>query len=235
MRRLQIQRNIPKLRFPHCLKMSAITLTKGAIAAISSGGATENDMKPVLQVAEIRSVNTQNNQGAERYRMLLSDGEVFQQAILAIQFNGLIKSEKLQKDSIVQLLHFVCHDFQDRKVIIIVAMDVILKRCAPIGQPKPYPMQKNGKASAAAVSGTCPKVEVGSATPRAPLINYEQSVSAARKEVFGIVDKIGGLTLLQKLMVSRTLVNNTNELELFLSLPGVARAEYARMMLAGEL
>lgn len=194
-------------------------------------------MKPVLQVAEIRSVNTQNNQGAERYRMLLSDGEVFQQAMLAIHFNGLIKSEKLQKDSIVQLLHFVCNDIQDRKVIIIIAMDVILKRCAPIGQPKPYPypMQKSGKASAAAVSGTCPKVEVGSATPRAPLINYEQSVSAARKEVFGIVDKIGGLTLLQKLMVSRTLVNNTNELELFLSLPGVARAEYARMMLAGEL
>lgn len=84
-------------------------------------------------------------------------------------------------------------------------------------------------------AGTCPKVEVGSATTHTPSVNYKQTVSAARKEVFGIVDKIGGLTLQQKLVVSKTLVNNTDELELFSSLPGVARAEYVRMMLAGEL
>lgn len=211
--------------------MCAITLTKGAVAAISSGDAAE---KPVLQVADIRLVNTQNK-GAERYQMLLSDGEFVQQAMVTSHINALIKPEKLRKGSIVQLLRFVCNDIEDRRVIIIIDIDVILTRCYPIGQPKQYPVQKNGNASAAAVTGTCPEVEVGSATTHAPLVNNKQTVSAARKEVFGIVDKIGGLTLQQKLMVSKKLVNNTDELELFSSLPGFARAEYVRMMLAGEL
>ncbi|KAH6793594.1 hypothetical protein C2S52_004071 [Perilla frutescens var. hirtella] len=66
-------------------------------------------------------------------------------------------------------------------------------------------------------------------------IGYEQDVSAARKEVFEVVGKIGGLTLQEKLLVSKTLVKNTEDLELFSSLPEDARAEFVRMMLAGRL
>ncbi|KAH6771254.1 hypothetical protein C2S52_016057 [Perilla frutescens var. hirtella] len=57
----------------------------------------------------------------------------------------------------------------------------------------------------------------------------------ARKEVFEVVEKIGGLTLQEKLLVSKILVKNTENLELFSSLPEDARAEFVRMMLAGRL
>lgn len=65
-------------------------------------------------------------------------------------------------------------------------------------------------------------------------IGYEQDVSAARKEVFEAVGKIGGLTLQERLVVSKTLVNNTEDLDLFSSLPEDARAEFVHMMLAGK-
>ncbi|KAH6769918.1 hypothetical protein C2S52_014721 [Perilla frutescens var. hirtella] len=66
-------------------------------------------------------------------------------------------------------------------------------------------------------------------------IGYEQGVSAARKEVFEAMGKIGGLTLQEKLVASKMLVKNTEDLELFSSLPEDARVEFVRMMLAGRL
>lgn len=89
----------------------AVNLTKDAIAMVSNGDA---DLKPVLQVADIRLVNTVQNT-AERYRMLLSDGTHLQQAMLATQMNHFIKSGRLQKGSIVQLIEFICNVIQNRK------------------------------------------------------------------------------------------------------------------------
>lgn len=66
-------------------------------------------------------------------------------------------------------------------------------------------------------------------------IDYEYDVSTARNEVFEAVGKIGGLTLQEKLMVSNELVKNTEQLELFSSLPEDARYEFVWIMLTGKL
>ncbi|KAK6160716.1 hypothetical protein DH2020_004097 [Rehmannia glutinosa] len=66
-------------------------------------------------------------------------------------------------------------------------------------------------------------------------IGYEYDISLARKKVFGVVGGIQGLSLRDKLLVSKLLVKNTEDLELFFSLPDEARAEFARMKLAGNL
>ncbi|XP_058103870.1 replication protein A 70 kDa DNA-binding subunit A-like [Magnolia sinica] len=112
----------------------AVNLTKGAIAMVSKGDA---DLKPVLQVFDIRLVNTTHNT-AERYRMLLSDGSHLQQAMLATQMNHIVKSGKLQKGSIVQLTEFICNLIQNRKIIIIINLEVIVEKCDLIGEPKQY-------------------------------------------------------------------------------------------------
>ncbi|KAA8521263.1 hypothetical protein F0562_011900 [Nyssa sinensis] len=117
----------------------AINLTEGAIAMLSSGEAQGADVKPVLQVADIRLVNTQQQLASnERYRILLSDGAHLQQGMLATQRNDLVKSERLRKGSIVQLTQFVCNVIQGRMIIIIIDLDVILEKCDPIGEPKQY-------------------------------------------------------------------------------------------------
>ncbi|GFZ08627.1 replication factor-A protein 1-like protein [Actinidia rufa] len=116
----------------------AVNLTEGVIAMLSNGDAQgAADLKPVLQVADLRLVNAQNsNPSNERYRILLSDGVHLQQGMLATQKNELIRTNSLQKGSIVQLTQFVCNVIQGRTIIIIIDLNVILYKCDPIGVPK---------------------------------------------------------------------------------------------------
>lgn len=95
---------------------AAIKLTEGAIAMLSDRESQQNtDLKPVLQVMDVRLVNTQNHTNAtERYRLLLSDGVNTQQGMLATQRNELVNSKRLQNGSIVQLTQFVCNVIQNR-------------------------------------------------------------------------------------------------------------------------
>ena len=81
---------------------------------LCSGEAQGSDVKPVLQVSDIRLVNTQQSSGNERFRILLSDGCHLQQGMLATQRNELVKSGRLQKGSVVQLTQFVCNVIKDR-------------------------------------------------------------------------------------------------------------------------
>ncbi|KAK6143089.1 hypothetical protein DH2020_023437 [Rehmannia glutinosa] len=66
-------------------------------------------------------------------------------------------------------------------------------------------------------------------------IGYEYDISTARKEVFGAVGTMQGLSLQEKLLVSKLLIKNTEDLELFFSFPDDARIEFARMKLVGSL
>ncbi|KAL6985635.1 hypothetical protein U1Q18_019011 [Sarracenia purpurea var. burkii] len=116
----------------------AINLTEGAIVMITGEEALPVDFKPVLQVVDLRLVNTQNQGTAERYRVLLSDGSHLQQGMLATQKNDLVRSQSIQKGSIVQLTQFICNRIQGRAIIIIVDLNVILDKCDPIGEPRQF-------------------------------------------------------------------------------------------------
>ncbi|KAG6523162.1 replication protein A 70 kDa DNA-binding subunit A-like [Zingiber officinale] len=116
--------------------MAAVDLSRGAIAAISEGRGEEG-AKPVVQVWDLRLVNTQQTT-TERYRMLLSDGTHMQQAMLATQMNGIVKSGSLQKHSIVQLNEFICNVIQNRTIIIVINLDVLVSSNSAIGEPKMF-------------------------------------------------------------------------------------------------
>ncbi|XP_078445823.1 replication protein A 70 kDa DNA-binding subunit A-like [Wolffia australiana] len=115
--------------------MEGVTLTRAAIADITNGAA--EGMKPVLQVADLKLVQTVQNT-TERFRMVLSDGVHAQQAMLATQMNAMVKSGQLQKGSIVQLNEFICNLIQNRKIIIVLSLEVIMEKCNPIGEPRIY-------------------------------------------------------------------------------------------------
>ncbi|CAI9771632.1 unnamed protein product [Fraxinus pennsylvanica] len=129
--------------------MPPVNLTEGAISMLARGEVQATEIKPVLQVSDIRLVNTQNqNSNNERYRILLSDGSFLQQAMLATQKNELVQTDKLLKGSIVQLTEFVCNVIQTRMIIIIINLDVILEKCDTIGEPKhygPLPLKTDGE------------------------------------------------------------------------------------------
>ncbi|XP_068646730.1 replication protein A 70 kDa DNA-binding subunit A-like [Aristolochia californica] len=112
----------------------AIRLTEDSIRRISEG---ELDVTPVLQVVDLRLVNTVHNTN-ERYRMVLSDGVSLQQAMLATQMNAVVKGGGLKKGSIIQLIEYICNVIQNRKIIIIMKLEVLVEECDFIGDPKPY-------------------------------------------------------------------------------------------------
>ncbi|MQM01942.1 hypothetical protein Taro_034700 [Colocasia esculenta] len=116
-------------------EMEGVSLTAGAIADITNGGA--EGMKPVLQVADLKLVQTVQNT-TERFRMVLSDGVHAQQAMLATQMNPMVKSGQLQKGSVVQLNEFICNLIQNRKIIIVLSLEVLLEKCNTIGEPRIY-------------------------------------------------------------------------------------------------
>lgn len=117
----------------------AVNLTRGAITTMCSDDLNSEDLKPVLQVIDLKLVQSQTNSTTERYRLVLSDGSHYQQGMLATQKNELVYSGKLQKGSVVKLTQSICNVVQNRKIIIIIELDVILENCDLIGEPVPAP------------------------------------------------------------------------------------------------
>jgi replication factor A1 len=94
--------------------MAAAQLTPRAVAAISEHGEGEGRLKPVLQVMDVRLVNTTRN-AAERFRMVLSDGVHTLQAMLSTAENRWVKDGAIIKGTIVHLLEFTCSTIQTRR------------------------------------------------------------------------------------------------------------------------
>ncbi|KAF5183203.1 Replication protein a subunit, partial [Thalictrum thalictroides] len=94
----------------------AINLTSNAISMICTGQIKGDDVNPVLQVVDLKQLNAGSNQNsAERYRVVLSDGFNSQQGMLATQMNFLVQSNKLKKGSVVELSQFVSQFIQNRQ------------------------------------------------------------------------------------------------------------------------
>ncbi|XP_026518024.1 replication protein A 70 kDa DNA-binding subunit-like [Terrapene carolina triunguis] len=101
----------------------------------------ENNLKPVLQVINIRAIATGN--GPSRYRVLMSDGvNTLSSFMLATQLNSLIEEERLSAHCICQVNRYIVNSLKDgRRVIILMDLDVLKTADvvgANIGNPVPY-------------------------------------------------------------------------------------------------
>lgn len=104
--------------------MAAISLTRGAIAAIIEGGAAAEGLSPVLRVVEVRPLSNSQT-SSERYRLMLSDGVDQHQAMIASQTAGVVRSGALRDGSIIQLTEYICNTIQTRRLIIIINLEVL--------------------------------------------------------------------------------------------------------------
>ncbi|KAJ4829421.1 hypothetical protein Tsubulata_006616 [Turnera subulata] len=111
------------------------SLTEGAISKLISGGVPPSELKPTLQVTELKQVQTKQPQQNDRFRLVLSDGSHLQQAMLGTKINHLVKDGHLRSGSIVRLLQFTCANVQGRMIIIILELVVIAEECDLIGNP----------------------------------------------------------------------------------------------------
>lgn len=89
-----------------------VNLTPNAIAAIVAG---DVNSKPLVQVLDIKLIS--NNTQQERYRLLLSDSVNTQHAMLANQLNDRVRTGRVKKGSVVQLIEYICSPIQNRKSV----------------------------------------------------------------------------------------------------------------------
>ena len=78
-------------------------LSSGALRAITRDGAP--DLLPVLQVIDVKKVGAAHaGPGVvHRFRLVLSDGDNYQQTMLAIQLNQLVHSGAIKKHSVIRV------------------------------------------------------------------------------------------------------------------------------------
>ncbi|XP_054786686.1 replication protein A 70 kDa DNA-binding subunit A [Prosopis cineraria] len=105
-----------------------VNLTPNAIAAIVAG---DVNSKPLVQVLDIKLIS--NNTQQERYRLLISDSASTQHAMLATQLNDRVRTGRVKKGSVVQLIDYVCSQIQNRKIIVVLNMETIIPDCEIIG------------------------------------------------------------------------------------------------------
>lgn len=92
--------------------------------------------RPTLQFLSIKKVGPGQN-GADRYRVIVSDGEYFLQAMLATQVNEYIESGRLIKHSVAVIDKFTCNPVGEGKgrLLIILEATPVVTECEKIGSP----------------------------------------------------------------------------------------------------
>ena len=74
-------------------------LNNGCISYILTGGVPEGAKDVAVQVLEMKRVDSKQQGNAPvRYRLIISDGQHYTQAMLATQLNGLVDDGSLPDD-----------------------------------------------------------------------------------------------------------------------------------------
>lgn len=126
--------------------MSTVKLTAGALSMLYNQEQQAMDLKPVVQVTDVRIFRMRiGSRGEDNYdyRITISDGSYCMEGSLNSDLNKLITSHKLQKGSIVQLTGFVCSWLGHVMAITIKDVNVVLDKCNIIGDPKPMSEQSD--------------------------------------------------------------------------------------------
>ena len=99
------------------------TLTANAVMSILNG-VDKNVLTPVMQCLDVRLLK-KGEDGPERYRLVLSDGQHFQQAMLSTNLNPMVQGGAVTINSIIRLDDFLCNEYQGRRIIIVTALTVL--------------------------------------------------------------------------------------------------------------
>lgn len=100
--------------------MADLQLSKGIVLRLLDTEDTSEELlnsKPVLQILSVKKIGPPPGPNtSDRYRVIVSDGEHFLQAMLATQLNGLIEDNVFVKNSIVRITQFTCNMVQDKRL-----------------------------------------------------------------------------------------------------------------------
>ncbi|KAI8970131.1 replication factor-A protein [Mycotypha africana] len=107
---------------------------------------------PKLQLLSIKGVNVN---GGTRYRVIVSDGVHYMQAMLAAQHAQLVDDGLIKKHSVIQITDCVCNPLQNKKLLIILSFDIVQTDVeSRIGSPTNLEEAANRSSATTSVSNT---------------------------------------------------------------------------------
>ncbi|KAJ3752916.1 hypothetical protein EV360DRAFT_88276 [Lentinula raphanica] len=118
-------------------------LDTGICQRINSATPNEDELfghSHTLQVLSLKKVGKQQentNLPSDRYRIVLSDGAHFLQAMLATQLNDMVVEEHLKRYTVVCVERLSCNYVQEKRLIIIMALRILGQEDKKIGEPVP--------------------------------------------------------------------------------------------------
>ncbi|KAI8989731.1 replication factor-a protein [Trametes punicea] len=135
-------------------------LTTGICARLNNPENDDDELfnsQPVVQFLSFKRVPPSGGASTmDRYRVIVSDGEHFLQAMLATQLNHMVEEEQLLKHSIAVIEKFTCNLVQGKKLWIILGLRVLKKEAEKVGSPTP--LQPRG-------GGNGPSIDTQAQTP----------------------------------------------------------------------
>lgn len=93
-------------------------LSTGACAQITRASLDDAeawDMQPTVQFLSIKKLNNQSAMNPDRYRLIVSDGVHFVQAMLATQLNELVENETIKKHTVAVLEKYSSNIVQNKR------------------------------------------------------------------------------------------------------------------------
>lgn len=125
---------------------------------------------PVCQCVQIKPLASQGN-GAERYRIVLSDTKNFVQSMLATGSNHFIHDQKLKKGSLVRLKQFQANQLKGKRILVIMDIEVMVELGEPekIGDPQALKVKGEDEDTKPVATTTLPSNGFyGNPTPQQP-------------------------------------------------------------------
>ncbi|KAG5636412.1 hypothetical protein H0H81_008152 [Sphagnurus paluster] len=117
-----------------------VQLTAGCCYRLSQASPDDEELfngPHTVQFLSIKKVNAVNPGGVDRFRIIMSDGINFLQAMLATQLNGMVNDQTIGKHTIAVIEKLTCNYVQEKRLIIILALRVLETTAEKIGEPKP--------------------------------------------------------------------------------------------------
>ena len=147
------------------------SLTNGAVLALVNETQEAAVFHPTMQILDIKKIGgSANGTGGDRYRVIISDGRHFAQSMVTTQLNELIETDRLKKFAIVKLTEYICNNVQNRKIVIILGMEILRSTAEKIGEP--FAVEKAGANPPQASAAPAAPRSYGSVAPSAPEAGY---------------------------------------------------------------
>jgi replication factor A1 len=124
---------------------------------LDQGSNKPKDFNPLLQVISLKDVTNRNDPSAPpRFRLILSDGTLFVQGMLATQLNSLVNTT-LHRFNVVRVTDYITNEISGKKIIIVLNLDVVDPGPGmKIGEPVDVESAPRTSASVAPPAGAAP-------------------------------------------------------------------------------